>query len=189
MFDYVNFAFSFWFRTTLIVLKVMSAIKKMTRVRYKHNVQLTREQLLAINKQHVQQASLLLTHMLEAHKRISELEKELKEIKHWEDLKRQAELKRREELKRQTLLIVDSHERSINHKQIEHELGGQLFSGKAYNSGAWPRAKFPHKSQEKVVPLLLKERPFTDLILQLSCNDISNLDHIQDSEGGNVIWP
>ena len=141
-----------------------------------HDPKLTREQLMAINKQHVEHAKLLFAHLLDSQNQIAKLQAELvqaeKKIQNLEST----------QFKRQTLLVADSHLRSINHKLVEQELGGQLFFGKAYNSGEWPRSKFPQKSQQKVVPVLIKQRPYSDLILQLSCNDITNLDHITDSE-------
>ena len=81
-------------------------------------------------------------------------------------------------MKRQTLLVADSHRRAMNLGEIERELGGQLFVLPGYNSGEWPKAKFPEKSQKKVVEKNIKCET-TDLILQLSCNDISNLEHVK----------
>ena len=114
-----------------------------------------------------------LNELLEAKKKLEEAEKEVKMSK---------DLKVVHEKNRLTLLLADSHRKTMNFRQIEEELGGELVVVPAYNSGEWPRAKFPTKSQKVVAPLMLKERPYTDLILQLSCNDISNVDHILDAK-------
>ena len=50
---------------------------------------------------------------------------------------------------RKTIMVMDSYVKSLNTRLIEEELGGLLFRGqfscerRAYNSGEWPRAKFP----------------------------------------------
>ena len=110
----------------------------------------------------------------EVKKKSKEVEDEAKKSKEMEE-----EAKRKN---RQTLLVADSHRKTMNFREIEEELGGKLFVTPAYNSAEWPRSKIPTKSQKVVVPLMLKDAPYTDLILQLSCNDISNVDHIFDEK-------
>ena len=113
----------------------------------------------------------------EAKKKFKELEEEAK--KKSKELEEEAKMAKKN---RQTLLVADSHRKTMNFREIEEELGGKLFVTPAYNSAEWPRSKFPTKSQKVVVPLMLKDAPYTDLILQLSCNDISNVDHIFDEK-------
>ena len=64
-------------------------------------------------------------------------------------------------------------------EKIYEKLGEKLVVVPAYNSREWPRARFPQESQKTVVPQT-KETAFTDLILQLSYNEITNIYHIQD---------
>ena len=134
----------------------------------------------------------------ETSQRLKELEKETTEkIKQLEEetAEKIKELEEMEEMskkkaggqgrtgRRQTLLVADSHRRAMNLAQIEDELGGQLFVAPGYNSGEWPRSRMPLKSQKIVVKEKLEEMPeVTDLILQLSCNDISNISHITDAK-------
>ena len=110
-----------------------------------------------------------------------------------------------------TLLIGDSHIRSMNLKIIEKATGGKLYTpgylggrrGRAYCSTRdWPEAMFPASNLTERVPQLLagkershmvaghgrvsgaapQERVYNNLILQASCNDISNLGDIGDQE-------
>ena len=87
---------------------------------------------------------------------------------------------------RKTLVVMDSHVKSLKARKIEEVLGGRLYTGqycwemRAFNSGQWPNAKHPHQNQKSVVPKLLSKRPYTDLILNASCNDVSNLKDIED---------
>ena len=82
---------------------------------------------------------------------------------------------------------MDSHVKSLQARKIEKVLGGQLFTGqfcwemRAFNSGLWPEAKNPFQNQKAVVPKLLKKRPYTDMIMNACCNDITNIKHIEDS--------
>ena len=158
----------------------------MTRNKINRNPKLNRDQLIDIQKQHLAQAKLLINHMAEAEKKIQKLEEEKEEMKELLEVakKKIRELEEVAQKKnsdnRQTLLVADSHRKTINLKKIEEELGGKLVVVPAYNSGEWPGAKIPHKSQKIVVPLMTKKTPYTDLILQLSCNDITNIEKIQD---------
>lgn len=187
---------------------INNSTSKMTRNRVNRNPKLTREQLIEINKHHIIQGNLLLNHMFAAQENIKALEEENLKLKEMEmeatnklkemeekakknlnelleakkKLEESKDLKVVHEKNRLTLLLADSHRKTMNFRQIEEELGGELVVVPAYNSGEWPRAKFPTKSQKVVAPLMLKERPYTDLILQLSCNDISNVDHILDAK-------
>ena len=110
-----------------------------------------------------------------------------------------------------TLLIGDSHIRSMNLKAIEKVTGGKLYTpgylggrrGRAYCSTKdWPEAIFPCSNLTDRVPELLagkerdlmkaghgrvsggapQERIYTNLIMQAPCNDISNLSDIGDQE-------
>ena len=45
----------------------------------------------------------------------------------------------------------------------------------------WPFSKFPEKNLKRVLEDKMKE-PFTDLIIQLSANDISNLQFLDDQD-------
>ena len=187
-----------------------SQIFTMTRNRTNRNPKLNREQLIDIQKQHITHADLLLKHMVAAQKKINDLEEENQKLKEKckkleEEAKKKSkeleekakkrfkeveeEAKKSKELEedakkknRKTLIVADSHRNTMNLWKIEEELGGKLFVAAGYNSAEWPRSKFPQKSQKVVVPLMLKEAPYTDLILQLSCNDISNVDHIFDAK-------
>ena len=88
---------------------------------------------------------------------------------------------------RKTLLVMDSHVKCILSRKIENVLGGRLYTGqfccemRAYNSGPWCKAKKPLQNQKAVVPNLLKRRPYTNMIMNASCNDISNIKHIEDT--------
>ena len=110
-----------------------------------------------------------------------------------------------------TLLIGDSHIRTMNLKAIEKATGGNLYTpgylggrrGRAYCSTSdWPEAMFPASNLTERVPQLLagkerahmvaghgrvsgaapQERVYNNLIIQASCNDISNLGEIGDQE-------
>ena len=74
--------------------------------------------------------------------------------------------------------MTDSHGKIIDFQKIEEELGSTLVRGKAYNSATWP---FSGKNLKRVLEDKMKE-PFTDLIIQLSANDISNLQFLDDQD-------
>ena len=177
---------------------------KMTRVKYNRNPKLTREQLIPILNQQSVQVSLLLEQLEQAYIYIKHLEdrieakedkelvdKEVAEVNKQEGLTKKeeeyVESKESEEKTRKTLLLMDSHVKCIRSRKIEEALGGQLFTGqfccemRAYNSGPWPMAKKPLQNQRAVVPKLLKRRPYTDMIMNASCNDITNIKHIEDT--------
>ena len=164
----------------------------MTRVRYKHNLQLTRDQMKDVLKQQSQQVILLMTTLDAAFKRIQQLEeenrmmvenKESKEVDNEEDEEEEEDV---EGSDRQTLLLMDSHVKVIKAKVIEEEIGGHLFTGqfncdlRVYNSGPWPNAQKPKKNLHDSLPRLLSKRPYTHLVLQASCNDISNISGFED---------
>ena len=87
-----------------------------------------------------------------------------------------------------TLLLFDSHIKTVNTKRVEEAIGGLLFTGKidkgkrVYNSAEFSNmtARFPAQNLKTVLPKLINERPYQKLILQASCNDVSNAKHIQD---------
>ena len=78
----------------------------------------------------------------------------------------------------------------MNARMIEKELGRLLFTGqcekRAYNSGQWTEAKFPKLNLKVVLPKILKERNYTDAILQARCNDISNIGNISQDKNLQV---
>ena len=99
-----------------------------------------------------------------------------------------------------TLLVGDSHMKTINCRAVEAGLGGAKFvcgehiaapltgrrspragkPGRAYNSvGSWPNAKYPESSLDKVVPKLLAQTksPITTLVVQSPTLDLTNLNH------------
>ena len=79
------------------------------------------------------------------------------------------------------MLVAGSHKRTMNLEKFNKKLGEKLVVVPAYNSREWPRARFPRESQEIIVPQT-KETAYTDLIVQLSCNEITNIQHIQDAK-------
>ena len=87
-----------------------------------------------------------------------------------------------------TLLLFDSHIKTVNTKRVEEAIGGLLFTGKidkgkrVYNSAEFSNmtARFPAQNLKTVLPKLINERPYQKLILQALCNDVSNAKHIQD---------
>ena len=159
----------------------------MTRAKYNKNPKLTREQWVGFYKQQNMQVSLLLCALEEAHKKIEILEGQLAQKIIEEEVvvvEEEEEDGIEEASSRKTILVMDSHVKNLNTRQIEEELGGLLFTGqfscerRAYNSGPWPSAKFPNQNLKTVLPKLLKEREYTAAILQASCNDVSNLSHL-----------
>ena len=82
---------------------------------------------------------------------------------------------------RLSLFLTDSYGKIIDFQKIKEELGCTLVRGKAYNSASWPFSKFPEKNLKRVLEDKMKE-PFTDLIIQLSANDISNLQIFDDQD-------
>ena len=97
--------------------------------------------------------ALLLGALEEAHKKLEMLEGALGEAKRiFEEVVEEEEEDEEgveEASIRKTILVMDSHVKSLNTRLSEEELGGLLFRGqfscerRAYNSGEWPRAKFP----------------------------------------------
>ena len=90
---------------------------------------------------------------------------------------------------KKTLLLMDSHVKSINARKIEQHIGGLLFTGQVardrriYNSGPWENAKFPMQNlQERIIPLT-KERNYSAVIIQGICNDLTNaVTHVKDTK-------
>ena len=77
--------------------------------------------------------------------------------------------------------LTDSHGKIIDFQKIEEELGCTLVRGKAYNSASWPFSKFPEKNLKRVLEDKMNI-PFTDLIIQQSAYDISNLKFLDDQD-------
>ena len=85
-----------------------------------------------------------------------------------------------------TLLVGDSHTSSIDLREVEQCLGrrARLFmpgaarprEDRAYCSTPdWTGARYPENSLQQMVPELLGERSYTNLIMLAPTNDISNL--------------
>ena len=99
-----------------------------------------------------------------------------------------------------TLFVGDSRVKSLKPRIVEKALGGGRLSvpgslkvpelpqgrnkghpGRGYcSSRDWPYSKFPEASLEDRVPGLLAARPFTNLILQAPCSDITNITKVTD---------
>ena len=84
-----------------------------------------------------------------------------------------------------TLMVTDSHVKTLNLRKVEAVIGGRLFTpgvtrpkeGRAYNSTrSWHNARFPDNNLTDKVPELLGARQYVNMIVQAPCNDISNLD-------------
>ena len=82
---------------------------------------------------------------------------------------------------RLSLFLTDSHGKIIDFQKIEEELGCTLVRGKAYNSATWPFSMFPEENLKRLLEDKMKE-PLTDLIIQQSANDISNLKFLDDQD-------
>jgi hypothetical protein len=89
-----------------------------------------------------------------------------------------------------TLMIGDSHLKSINPRMVERAVGGRLFTpgytrpkvGRAYCSTRdWPGARFPENNITDMLPQLLNAREYTDVIVLAPSTDISNLKDITNS--------
>ena len=74
-----------------------------------------------------------------------------------------------------TLLLFDSHIKTVNTKRLLFT--GKIDKGKrVYNSAEFSNmtARFPAQNLKTVLPKLINEGPYQKLILQASCNDVSN---------------
>ena len=92
-----------------------------------------------------------------------------------------------------TLLVGDSHISSIDLREVEKCLGrrAQLFmpgatrprEDRAYCSTPdWTGARYPENSLQQMVPELLGERNYTNLIVLAPTNDISNLQDVNSKQ-------
>ena len=92
-----------------------------------------------------------------------------------------------------TLLVGDSHLNSLNLRQVEEALGqkARLITpgaarpreDRAYcSSPDWPGARYPQNSLQQMVPELLGERRYKNLIILAPSNDISNLKEVQGKQ-------
>ena len=92
-----------------------------------------------------------------------------------------------------TLLVGDSHLGSVLRRKVEKAMGkgarlvtpGATRPGedRAYcSSSDWPEARFPQNTLVQMVPELLGERRYDNLILMAPTNDISNLKTIKNQE-------
>ena len=82
---------------------------------------------------------------------------------------------------RLSLFLTDSYGKIIDFQKIKEELGCTLVRGKTYNSATWPFSMFPEENLKRLLEDKMKE-PFTDLIIQQSANDISNLQFLDDQD-------
>ena len=89
-----------------------------------------------------------------------------------------------------TLLVGDSHLSSLNVREVEKGLGRKARlvtpgatrprEDRAYcSTPEWLGARYPQNSLQKMVPELLGERKYTNLILIAPTNDITNLREVQ----------
>ena len=92
-----------------------------------------------------------------------------------------------------TLLVGDSHIGSIRRRKVEKAMGrgarlvtpGATRPGedRSYCSSAdWPEAWYKQNSLVQMVPELLGERRYQNLIMMAPCNDISNLVNIKSQQ-------
>ena len=92
-----------------------------------------------------------------------------------------------------TLLVGDSHIGSIRRRKVEKAMGrgarlvtpGATRPGedRSYCSSAdWPEAWYKQNSLVQMVPELLGERRYQNLIIMAPCNDISNLVNIKSQQ-------
>ena len=82
--------------------------------------------------------------------------------------------------KRLSLFLTDSHGKIIDCQKIEEELGSTL-GRKSIQFSYMAPFKVSGKNLKRVLEDKMKE-PFTDLIIQLSANDISNLQFLDDQD-------
>ena len=85
------------------------------------------------------------------------------------------------------LLVGDSHVKTVNRRQIEKSLQGNLKSpatfspreGSAYTTTReWPGAYYPDNNLCEQVPKLLAERPYKSMIVLTPSNNIKNLENM-----------
>ena len=81
---------------------------------------------------------------------------------------------------RLSLFLTDSHGKIIDFQKIEEELGSTL-GRKSIQFSYMAPFKVSGKNLKRVLEDKMKE-PFTDLIIQLSANDISNLQFLDDQD-------
>ena len=92
-----------------------------------------------------------------------------------------------------TLLVGDSHLGSLNVREVEKGLGRRAMmvtpgvtrpaEDRAYcSTPEWPGARYPQNSLKQMVPELLGERKYTNLIMIAPTNDISNLREIKSRQ-------
>ena len=91
-----------------------------------------------------------------------------------------------------SLLIGDSHVKSIKSRQIEKVLKGNLLrnpvassprEGSAYTTTReWPGARFPDSNLAERVPSLLNERSYKSLIALTPSNNITNIENFDHNE-------
>ena len=92
-----------------------------------------------------------------------------------------------------TLLVGDSHLGSVNGREVEKVLGrGSMLvtpgasrprEDRAYcSTPEWPGARYPNNSLQQMVPELLGERKYANMIMLAPTNDITNLKEVQGKE-------
>ena len=81
---------------------------------------------------------------------------------------------------RRTVIIADSHRKALDFDRLADFLG-DLKVETAYTSRECSKARFPGRSQEKVIPQVMQNYPdTTNMIVQLCCNDLSNMRDLSD---------
>ena len=91
-----------------------------------------------------------------------------------------------------TLLVGDSHVKSVNSRHIERRLKGNRLrnpaassprEGSAYTTSKnWPGAQFPDSNLAERVPKLLSERPYKNIIVLTPSNNIKNIENLEAEE-------
>ena len=87
-----------------------------------------------------------------------------------------------------SLLVGDSHVKTIQFKRIEKALKGERLRNPAFNkpkegsafttSRSWPGAHFPDSNLAERVPALLAERPYGSMIVLTPSNNIKNVEKL-----------
>ena len=91
-----------------------------------------------------------------------------------------------------SLLVGDSHVKSVKSRQIEKVMTGNRLrnpaassprEGSAYTTTSeWPGARYPDSNLAERLPALLKERPYNSLIVLTPSNNITNIEDFDNEE-------
>ena len=155
----------------------------MTRVKNIKNRKMTREEQIPIIKQFEAHSLLMMTSLDVAMTKIRKLEEENMELKiSVKEAETKISLLEREKRRanRRTVIIADSHRKAMDFDRLADFLG-DLKVETAYTSRECSKARFPGRSQEKVIPQVMQNYPdTTNMIVQLCCNDLSNMRDLSD---------